>query len=146
MEPYQHLEAELATWAGCKPEQMVACNSGTAALHLALEAFKLPPGSEVLVPDFTFIACARAVTMAGLKPVFVDCDERLLMDLDNGALVEHNQEAIMVVHVYGRKFDVDELHQFYDPEPAPPPKIIEDLAEAHGVKPHPRSDAACWSF
>ena len=56
----------------------VMCNSGTGALHLALEALKEVDGwdsdTEVLVPAITFIATSNAVMHAGLKPVFVDVD------------------------------------------------------------------------
>lgn len=151
MEPYQQLEREWAAFNSLDPVGMVVCSSGTAALHLALEAFRPPPGSEVIVPDFTMIACARAVTLAGLTPVFVDCDECLLMntELVTGA-IGSNTRVVMLVHVYGRqdrhRFIMDELSivpatSWYDPL-----YFIEDLAEAHGVKPHPGSDAACWSF
>lgn len=144
-EPYQILESELSKWA--KEPHVVACSSGTAALHLALEALKLPVGAEVIVPNFAMIACARAVTMAGLTPVFVDCNERLCLDLDlvdeactaRGGMVR----AVMPVHIYGRRCDMDGLHTLakkYDLY------VIEDLAEAHGVPKHPDSDAACWSF
>ena len=81
MEPYQQLEREWAEWNHLDPAGMVVCSSGTAALHLALEALCLG-GAEIIVPDYTMIACARAVTLAGCTPVFVDCDERLLMDLE----------------------------------------------------------------
>lgn len=79
LEPYQLLERRWAEFNGLDPAGMVACSSGTAALHLALEAL---PVERVFLPDLTMVACARAVVMAGLEPVFVDCDERLLMDLD----------------------------------------------------------------
>lgn len=145
MEPYRELEVEIAEWAGYTPEQVVVCSSGTAALHLALEAFQLPLGSEVLVPSFTMVACARAVALAGLTPVFVDCDDRLLMNymrveeaLEKDA--EQRIRAMMPVHIYGRKCDVDCFPQVSDC------RIVEDLAEAHGVNPHPETDAACWSF
>src|SRR5262245_33412737 len=82
MEAYEQLEVELANWAGGTPAQYVVCSSGTAALHLALEAFRLPPNTEVIVPDFAMIACARAVTLAGLKPIFVDCGPDLNLDPD----------------------------------------------------------------
>lgn len=143
METYERFEQEWEKWAGV--ENVVACSSGTAALHLALEAMQLPLGSEVIVPDFTMVACPRAVTLAGLVPVFVDCTADLLMDY---MLVERLLEqdegktirAIMPVHVYGRKYPVDCGRQCEDV------RVIEDLAEAHGVKPHPDTDAACWSF
>jgi perosamine synthetase len=139
MEPYRRLEHEWATFNGLDPAGMVACSSGTAALHLALEAFRLPPGSEVLVPDYTMVACPRAVVLAGLTPVFVDCDERLLMKWDGSVTIGPNTRAVMAVHVYGRTSDVPTFNPYRL-------KVVEDLAEAHGVRPHPQTDAACWSF
>lgn len=135
---------------------MVCCSSGTSALHLALEAMQLPLRSEALVPDFTMIACPRAVTLAGLTPVFVDCDERLLMDVNCMTNATTNRDvddpkrflgrpisAIMAVHVYGRRCDMDYISEATDNWNV---KLIEDLAEAHGVRPHPQTDAAAWSF
>jgi perosamine synthetase len=145
MEPYQRLELEWAAFNGLDPAGMVACSSGTAALHIALEAFQLPQGSEVIVPDFTMVACARAVTLAGLTPVFVDCGDDLLMDpeLIPPARIP-NGSVVMAVHVYGRRSDMERLHQFtYGGRVA---LVVEDLAEAHGVRPHESTDAACWSF
>lgn len=81
MESYQQLELQWAEFNDLDPAGMVVCASGTAALHLALESLQLPPGSEVITGDFNMIAVPRAIAMAGLTPVFVDCDERLLMDL-----------------------------------------------------------------
>ena len=147
MEPYQQLEIEWAKSNDLDPAGMVACSSGTAALHLALEAFRLPAGSEVLVPDFTMIACARAVTLAGLTPVFVDCDERLLMDCKLLKTLDKDKVwTAMMVHVYGRRGDVDGLTAWAAENLRWRPLIIEDLAEAHGVKPHSATDAACFSF
>jgi len=141
MEAYEVLEHEWATFCGCP--NTVSCSSGTAALHLALEALQLPPGSQVIVPEFTMVACARAVTMAGHVPTFVDCGHYNdgLMDWVKAAnAMTDKTKAIMAVHVYGRKSpsvgigkDLGRL-------------VIEDLAEAHGVKQHPQTDAACWSF
>lgn len=120
----------------------VVCNSGTAALHLALESMNLPPRSEVVLPDFTMVACARAVLLAGLTPVFVDCDENGLMDLDVlKRVVRKETKVIMAVHIYGRKVDMDRVHDINKKA-----YVIEDLAEAHGIAPHPQTHAACWSF
>lgn len=150
MEVYQQLEAGLANWAnwaGCDPEHMVTCASGTAALHLALEALELPLGSEVIVCDYAMIACARAITLAGMVPRFVDCDRDLLLDMDRAdeAIQRSDGEvqAIMAVHTFGRQCDmrgIGQLAQKYGLW------IIEDLAEAHGVRPYADTDAACWSF
>lgn len=149
MHPYEQLEIEWAKFNDLDPKGMVACASGTAALHLALEAFQLPPGSEVITSDFNMIAVPRAITLAGLTPVFVDCDERLLMDIkcrDSGVriLSEYAPHALVVVHIYGRKCDVESLRGIAGTYVSI--KVVEDLAEAHGVKPHPQTDAAAWSF
>lgn len=138
MEAYELLEKEVAEWSGMP--HVVACSSGTAALHLALESLQLLVGSWVIVPDFTMVACPRAVTLAGLEPVLVDCDERLCMRPDWS--VNHETTAVMFVHVYGRRCVFPEAWDEF----APSLKVVEDLAEAHGVEPHPLTDAACWSF
>lgn len=143
MEPYQLLENELC--AATSSTHVVACASGTAALHLALEALGLPSGGKVLVPDFTMVACPRAVVMAGLTPVFVDCDERLCMDPDlvERAVLAGGVVAIMPVHVYGRLCDMDRLCRLARVHDLP---VVEDCAEAWGVN-HPYLTAArCWSF
>jgi perosamine synthetase len=155
MEAYEELELELCKWCGvcnnhASESNMVVCSSGTAALHLALESLMLPEGSGVIIPDFTMIACARAVTLAGLVPIMVDVDDALLMDLDDvdDACKEigpyaHPISAIMAVHTYGRRVDMEALHMLAQKYSL---CVVEDLAECHGVRPHPETHAACWSF
>jgi len=145
MQLHEVLEARLIEWTGMP--HVVACSSGTAALHLALEALGLPAGSEVLVPDYTMVACPRAVALAGLTPVFVGCGPNLLMDLGSlyDAVKAPDLSAIMTVHVYGRTVDGDHVETAAVAGPRPL-AIIEDMAELHGVRPHPATDAACWSF
>lgn len=143
MEQYQRLEEDFARWARVK--NVVGCNSGTAALHLALESLCLPADSRVICPDLTMVACPRAITLAGLTPVFVDCGEDLLMNptLVDKAASDYDCRAIMAVHIYGRRCDMAALNMLatkYDL------LTVEDLAEAHSVAPHPNTDAAAWSF
>lgn len=141
MEPFEELEVEFGFWAG--RSHTVGCSSGTAALHLALESFQLPLGSECIVPDFTMIACARAVTLAGLTPRFADCDDNLLVTIETlEKAVTDKTVAVMLVHVYGRRvhpsvFDWCRDRGYY---------VIEDCAEFHGGKTDPLADASCWSF
>lgn len=143
-EPFELLESALAAWSGVP--HVVGVASGTAALHLALESLLLPLGSEVIVPDFTMIACARAVTLAGMVPVFVDCTDDLLLDLDRldeAASTCDRARVVMPVHIYGRRCPMDGValltrkHNLL---------VVEDLAEAHGVPVHPGSAAGCFSF
>lgn len=144
MQAYERLEKKLGEW--CGRANTVVCSSGTTALQLALQSLEIPQGSEVLVPDFTMIACARAVTLAGLKPVFVDCnDSDLLMNIeDMKNKFTSTTKAIMPVHIYGRQCAMDDIHEFA--QRTQRVFVIEDLAEAHGITPHPDTDAACWSF
>lgn len=147
MQAFERLEVEFAKWNGLDPAGMVCCSSGTAALALALEAFRLPLGSQVICPDFTMIACARAVVAAGHKPVFVDCSDDLNIDAESlGRVTSEQVSAILAVHVYGRRtFPMTSVApmNFYHKQEI---QLIEDLAEAHGVRPHEQTDAACWSF
>jgi perosamine synthetase len=141
MEPYKQLEWNFANWLQCSPEQVVACSSGTAALHLALESLRLPQSSTVLTGDFNMIAVPRAIVAAGLTPMFVDCNATLNMDMSlmGDALPK---SAVVITHIYGRRCDVDQLMLKRTGEMF----VIEDLAEVHGVMPHSLTDAACWSF
>ncbi len=157
MEPYQLLELEWSAFNNLDPAWMVACSSGTAALHLALEAFQLPQGSEVIVPDYTMVAVPRAVTLAGLVPRFVDCRHDLCIDPHKMVDEETNRdkddpkrflvrpiEAVIAVHTYGRRCDMQYLSEFREMRNGRP--LIEDMAEAHGFPPGEGTDAACWSF
>ncbi|AXB47624.1 DegT/DnrJ/EryC1/StrS family aminotransferase [Amycolatopsis albispora] len=120
----------------------VACSSGTTALTLALRALGVGPGDEVLVPEFTMIASAWAVTYLGATPVFVDCGDDLNMD---PALIEAKvtprTKVIMPVHVYGRRCDMDAIMAIAFEYGL---RVVEDSAEAHGVK--PVGDIACYSL
>lgn len=151
---YQILEEELGEWCG-RPGETVVCSSGTAALHLALESLRLRPGSTVLVPDYAMVAVARAVTLAGHVVTPVDCDrttlninvrhaedifDRLAKNEDGHSLTAR---AILPVAVYGRPYDGDAVAELAIRRGL---FIVEDLAEAHGVPPHPNAHASCWSF
>lgn len=120
----------------------VACSSGTTALTLALRALGVGPGDEVIVPEFTMIASAWAVTYTGATPVFVDCGDDLNLDV---ARIEEKitprTKVLMPVHIYGRRCDMDPImrlayeYNLY---------VVEDSAEAHGVR--PVGDIACFSL
>jgi perosamine synthetase len=155
-EPYQVLEGAIQEWGGL-PHAAV-CNTGTAALHLAFESLRLPPGSAVLVPTFAFVACARAVTLAGLTPVFIDCGDDLNIDLclAEGLLAQGGinppPSALLLVNTYGRLCDLEKAHFLARKYHL---RTVEDCAESHGsVYPPSCSavledrfpDARTWSF
>jgi dTDP-4-amino-4,6-dideoxygalactose transaminase len=141
-------EEALAKRCGC--QFGVGVNSGTDALELALRACGVGPGDEVLIPAFTFMATALAVTSVGATPVLADTDERSYgIDVEDAARrVTSRTKAIIPVHLYGQPCDVDgvlrlaascKLH------------VIEDCAQAIGATYHGKpvgsfGAAGCFSF
>lgn len=110
---------------------VVACSSGTTALHLACAALGLGPGDEVLVPDITYVASANAVTYTGAKPVLVDVlPGTWNIDLTAASFkVTSRTKAILPVHLYGVPCNMDEMRQFADFFGL---AVVEDAAEALG--------------
>jgi perosamine synthetase len=123
-------EAAFAKAVGC--EFGVACSSGTAALHLALAALGLGPGDEVIIPTFTMIATANAVSYTGARPILVD-SEPDTWNID-ASLVEQKitgrTKAIIVVHTYGKPANMDRILEIARARDL---IVIEDAAEAHGA-------------
>lgn len=112
---YSKLEEAFCEFTGY--DYAVAVNSGTAGLHLAVEALG---AKRVAIPNFTMAACAFACSYAGAEVVTVDCGEDLNMRPE---LVPDDVDAVMPVHIYGRKAFTD-----YDL-----PTIV-DMSEAHGIE------------
>ncbi|MEV4311998.1 DegT/DnrJ/EryC1/StrS family aminotransferase [Actinocrispum sp. NPDC049592] len=130
-------------WAGYNGvAHGVACSSGTTALTLALRALGIGPGDEVIVPEFTMIASAWAVTYTGATPVFVDCGDDLLIDVNQiEDKITPRTKAIMPVHIYGRRCAMEDILKIaYEYNL----RVVEDSAEAHGVR--PTGDIACFSL
>lgn len=103
-------EKRFASYIGAR--HAVAVSSGTAALHLSLDAAGIGPGDEVLVPATTFTATGEVVKYLGARPVLVDVDSQTMnIDvLDAAAKVTPNTRAIIPVHVGGLPCDMDEIH------------------------------------
>ena len=120
----------------------VACNSGTNALYLALKALNIGEGDEVIVPNFTMVATAWAVTYTGAKPVFVDCGNDLNIDVSKiEGKITPKTKVIIPVHIYGRQCEMEKILKIaYEYNLL----VVEDMAEAHGIK--PVGDIACYSF
>ena len=118
----------------------VSCNSGTNAIYLALKALGIGPGDEVIVPEYTMIATAWAVSYTGATPVFVDCGDDLLMGERYIEGMSTKVKAIITVPIYGRK----EIRPKICDQQGFAIPVIEDMAEAHGIE--PQGDIACYSF
>jgi dTDP-4-amino-4,6-dideoxygalactose transaminase len=128
-------EREMAERIGVT--HAVALSSGTAALHLALLLAGVERGDEVLVPSFTFIASAAAITYLGAHPVFVDCSSES-WNLDPFLVEEVLTEraasgrlptAVITVDLYGETADYLALESTCLRFGIP---LIEDAAEALG--------------
>ena len=139
-------EQSVADYVGA-PEA-VACQSGTAGLHLAVLESGLQAGERVLVPDLTFIATVNPIVYAGGVPVFMDCDDTLCIDTDklrafceqecelrDGVLIEKQSgarvRAVMPVHVFGNLCDMDAIMDIAAEFGL---FVIEDAAEAMGSR------------
>ncbi len=128
-----------------KSKGAVACQSGTAGLHLALIASGVAQGDGVIVPALTFIAAVNPVKYLSAVPFFMDCDDSLCMDMEKAALFceeecefkEHRLvhksgitiKAMIVVHIFGNMADMEkalELSRKYNVT------LIEDATEALG--------------
>lgn len=111
----------------------VSMTNGTAALYCCLKSLGIGPGDEVIVPNFTFIASANAVIMAGATPVFCEVlPTTFCIDLNRAeALVTPKTKALIPVHIYGQSADMDGVMQFAKKYRL---KVVEDAAQGVGVK------------
>lgn len=147
-ESIRTFEREFADYVGVR--HGVAVSSGTAALHLAIAALDLEPGSEVLVSASTNVATALAAYHNRCLPVPVD-SERETWNLDLEALeaaITPRTKAIIPVHLYGHPIDMDRLMGIADAHGI---VVVEDCAEAHGATCRDRMTGAfglmgCFSF
>lgn len=121
------------SWAAyCGTARSVALANGTVTMELALRAYGVGPGDEVVVPAWTFAATAIAVSRVGAIPVFVDIDPDTLC-IDPAALaavIGPRTRAVIAVHFGGHPAD---MHAILDLAREHQLKVIEDAAQAHGA-------------
>ncbi|MDL4771038.1 MULTISPECIES: DegT/DnrJ/EryC1/StrS family aminotransferase [Thermomonosporaceae] len=109
----------------------LTCASGTTAIALGLLALDLPPGSLVACPAFTFAATPSAVLLAGHRPLFVECDEDLHLDVDDlRRRLTPEVRAIVVVHMRGFASDMDAVCAVAREHGVP---VVEDAVPALGA-------------
>jgi dTDP-4-amino-4,6-dideoxygalactose transaminase len=152
----------------CRCEHCVGVGSGTEALWMALLAFGVGPGDEVITVPNTFIATAEAISFCGATPVFVDIDERAYT-MDPQRLQEFIEQkckfnqstnqlinqstnrpvrAIIPVHLFGQMADMDPIMELAKANNL---FVVEDACQAHGAEYKGKragsiGDAGCFSF
>lgn len=110
----------------------VAVANGTLALFVALRALGIGPGDEVIVPDYTFVACATAVLLVGATPVLADVSPEHLHLTGHTvqAAMSDRTRAVMVVHLAGSPAPMEEILRVVRGRGV---AVIEDAAQAHGA-------------
>ncbi|MGC3967166.1 MAG: DegT/DnrJ/EryC1/StrS family aminotransferase [Pirellulales bacterium] len=142
------LEAAMTKLTGAK--HAIACASGSDALLLALMAYDIGPGDEVICPSYTFFATASAVTRLGATPVFVDIEPDTC-NLDVAQVsrrVTSMTRAIIPVHLYGQCADMQPI---VDMARLHGLAVIEDACQAIGAEYRGRQagaigDIGCFSY
>jgi dTDP-4-amino-4,6-dideoxygalactose transaminase len=123
-------EEEFAAWTGAS--SCVGLNSGTAAIHLGLDALGIGPGDEVIAPANTFIASVLPVVKLGAEVVLVDCDASGRIDVERAAqAITPRTRALIAVHLYGHPADLDPLVELCDRHGI---ALVEDACQAHGAR------------
>src|SRR5436190_16087932 len=146
--PIAEFERNFA--ALCNTKYALAMNSGTATLHSAYLAAGVRPGTEVIVPSYTFFATVAPVLQCGGTPVFCDIDERTLTaDPDDvERRITSRTRAIVVVHLWGNPAPMDRFAEIAKRHGV---ALIEDCSHAHGASYQGRpvgswGDFGCFSL
>ena len=116
---------------------VLALNSGTSAIHLALILLGVTQGDEIICQSMTFVACSNPILYQGAKPIFVDsekdtwniCPEALEQAIIDRINKGKKPKAIIAVHLYGMPYKHEEILEIAKKYEIP---IIEDAAESLG--------------
>ena len=122
----QLFEEQFAEFVGAP--YACAVNSGTAALHLALEASGVQPGDKVFVPSMTFTASAEIIRYLGADPVFLDIEygtNLITPEILKNAIAQHPEvKYLVIVHYGGQAAKMISEHD----------EGILDICQRHGIK------------
>lgn len=139
---------ELAISKYTGTPNVLAVNSGTAAIHLALLTIGVGPGDEVICPTLTFIATANPVVYCGATPIFVDSEPEtwnmspayLEQAIKNRISKGKKPKAILLVHLLGNLAQVEKIAAIAERYGI---ALIEDAADALGST-HKNKKAGTW--
>lgn len=142
-------ENDIANYLGIPKEHVVCVNSGTAALHLAVDAILLP-GEEILVPSLTFLSSFQAISASGAKPIACEVyEDTLTIDLqDAEKRITNRTKAIMPVFYASNPSYLEQTYTFAQKFGL---RVIEDAAHAFGCSYKSKKigsfgDVICFSF
>ena len=139
-------ESMLRNYLG---REAITVNSGTTALHLAIESLNLKSSDEIIAPSITYLSTFQAILSAGVKPIACDIKENGQICLESvKSLINQNTKAIIPVHYAGNSFDVEGLYYLAKENNI---RVIEDAAHAFGSKYSGQligsfGDIVCFSF
>ena len=144
----ESFEAAFAEF--CGTGYAAGVGSGTAALEIALRALGIGPGDEVIVPTYSFIATAEAVSTVGATPVIVDVDPETALitaEIVEAALTPRTR-CVIPVHLFGRPVEMVPLLALCRARGI---AVVEDACQAHGALYKGRpvgsfGDAGCFSI
>jgi perosamine synthetase len=141
------LERDFAKYLGVR--HALAVTSCTAAIELALVACGVEPGSQVLVPGFTFTAVPSAIVAVHAVPVFVECTKDYRLNIgDLRRKITPETKTLLLSHMRGHISQMDEIAQLCETHGI---TLVEDAAHALGGRWRDRpigslGKAACFSF
>lgn len=143
-------EELIASYLGVGPARVVATNTGTSALHIALVTAGVGPGDEVITPSFNYVADHQAIRMTGAEVVMCDIrEDNLGIDCDKAeALVTKRTRAILPLHFAGVPCDQDGVYRLAERRRL---RVVEDACHAFGTTIKGRKigsygDICCFSF
>lgn len=127
----REFEREFASYTGARFG--LGVNSGTDALFLALLSLGIGRGDEVIVPAFTYLATALAVSYTAARPVFCDIEDKTygIDPEDLERKITPRTKAVIVVHLYGHPANMKKILKIAQRYKL---KVIEDCAQAHGAE------------
>ncbi len=129
--------------------EVITVNSGTTALHLAIESLDLLPTDEIIAPSITYLSTFQAIISAGAKPIACDIRENGQICLESvKSLINKNTKGIVPVHYAGNSFDIEGLYSLAKEHNL---RVIEDAAHAFGSHYNGKligsfGDIVCFSF